>query len=757
MKKYVKCTLCIVLIVITTTVTAYAAEGTGESDGTIFGTLNEVNAKGSYLEYRDNYYLDMEDVSLLSSPGAVIFNMAANGVFGLSKNIGCLTAVATRFAMSTDIYDLVSEFISPFFKSMRKIVFDSLATYFIAAAAFYFMLQLLRSRHSQVIGGLIAVMLIVAAGLFYYAQPMFILSTLNNVTTELSSTVMDAPYDALTDEKVETATAGDKSVILVWNVMVHSQWQYLEFGNIKKAATHEKEILTKEQDSDERTDYIEEIEQKGLMKGNTVSQIERLGLSLIFLVFNILLLIIILGFSVLILGYQFFVLFLAILGTFVFVLALIPNYGTGVLKRWAGKLLTSSAVKIILVFFLAILFIIMDFLYSATSKFGLLPTLFMMISMCIIVAVKRKDIAELFLGTSGGRVIKGAGDIAAGAYEMSGMSGLKDKLSDLRRGQEQEMEDEDDDERRAREERMNRSANDYLSEAELKRQYQEQMIAEQGDGIVPNVYSDLHAPANTQASGTTATTTQNLTGEDDTKNLHGENITNEDYRNAEEILSRNYALSKEKAENLAETTGEPVQYSDFVQRTDAVRDLGSARFDDRDILRTARILKRTEAAGGSMEDLIGDPQDRNSGERPEEIRPQSCMTYMAEEPANAEAGSGMRHESIPLDQGTVIRESGRTSEYASDQETAQAGIHGQEQPEVILSTRAASEAPVERTRKGLNFFRENFGEEKGEKYYEKMCAKYGEEAVSQFSTEGENVSYSQVNQSLRSSFDSSDK
>ena len=92
--------------------------------------------------------------------------MAANGVFGLSKNIGCLTAVATRFAMSTDIYDLVSEFISPFFKSMRKIVFDSLATYFIAAAAFYFMVQLLRSRHSQVIGGLIAVMLIVACLLY---------------------------------------------------------------------------------------------------------------------------------------------------------------------------------------------------------------------------------------------------------------------------------------------------------------------------------------------------------------------------------------------------------------------------------------------------------------------------------------------------------------------------------------------------------------------------------------------------------------
>ena len=98
--------------------------------------------------------------------------------------------------------------------------------------------------------------MIIAVGLFFYARPMFVLSTLNDITTELSSTVMDAPYDTLTNEEADEATAGDKSVILIFNVMVHSQWQYLEFGSMKQAQKHEDTILPLEVDSDERLAYI---------------------------------------------------------------------------------------------------------------------------------------------------------------------------------------------------------------------------------------------------------------------------------------------------------------------------------------------------------------------------------------------------------------------------------------------------------------------------------------------------------------------
>ena len=230
------------------------------------------------------------------------------------------------------------------------------------------------------------------------------------------------------------------------------------------------------------------------------------------------------------------------------------------------------------------------------------------------------------------------------------------------------------------------------------------------------------------------------------RNLQGEYITGEDYKKAEEILQRNYELSKEKSEKIARESGEPVQYSDFVQRTDAVRDLGgSAMFDDRDILKTARILQRAEAAGGSMEDLIGDPQERNSGDLSEQegLRPQSVMEYM-ESSAQDELRQGVdltEAEDLqkePEGMESTVTESVRTGE--SEVILSSVGMDGQ--------LRNIEGAEV----KGLNYFKSQFGDEKGEKYYEKMCVKYGEEAVSQFygNREKEKMSFSEVNQMLRS-------
>ena len=215
--------------------------------------------------------------------------------------------------------------------------------------------------------------------------------------------------------------------------------------------------------------------------------------------------------------------------------------------------------------------------------------------------------------------------------------------------------------------------------------------------------------------------------------LQGEYFTGEDYKKAEEILEQNYQLSKLKSERTAKESGELAQYSDFVQRTDAIRELGGgSMFDDRDILKTARILQRTEAAGGSMDDLIGDPQERNSGDRnlsrQEELRPQSVMDYMSETTQEE------------------LRVNNTDSVVAAASDYRDSDIHkGHENVGDVVAEQSTA---VQAERQGLSFFKEQFGEEKGEKYYEKMCSKYGEEVVSQFSSE-EQVSYSAVNQILR--------
>lgn len=174
-------------------------------------------------------------------------------------------------------------------------------------------------------------------------------------------------------------------------------------------------------------------------------------------------------------------------------------------------------------------------------------------------------------------------------------------------------------------------------------------------------------------------------------------------------------------------------------------------FDDRDILKTARILQRTEAAGGSMDDLIGDPQERNSGEedlaQQEELRLQSVMDYMPQIEQEKIQANNMEGTAASNQRDSTIESELRPEQ--SDPSESQ----------VILAN-AASDAEAEtqlqqnqHVAKGLSFFKAQFGEEKGEKYYEKMCAKYGEENVSQFSSSEESVSYSTVNQILRSNMD----
>ena len=66
-------------------------------------------------------------------------------------------------------------------------------------------------------------------------------------------------------------------------------------------------------------------------------------------------------------------------------------------------------------------------------------------------------------------------------------------------------------------------------------------------------------------------------------------------------------------------------------------------------------------------------------------------------------------------------------------------------PSTLKSDIAGKQAE---TKKGLSFFKSNFGEENGEKYYNRLAEKYNEEHVRKF-TSDDKLTYSQVNRKLR--------
>ena len=50
-----------------------------------------------------------------------------------------------------------------------------------------------------------------------------------------------------------------KAEVVVWDTLVHRPWQIIEFGDIETAEKYEKTILEIPCDTEERTDYVQQM------------------------------------------------------------------------------------------------------------------------------------------------------------------------------------------------------------------------------------------------------------------------------------------------------------------------------------------------------------------------------------------------------------------------------------------------------------------------------------------------------------------
>jgi hypothetical protein len=170
------------------------------------------------------------------------------------------------------------------------------------------------------------------------------------------------------------------------------------------------------------------------------------------------------------------------------------------------------------------------------------------------------------------------------------------------------------------------------------------------------------------------------------------------FHKAEELLQRQYDKSKSEAEETAEKSGSEAEYGNFVRRTNSVRALGAGKFDQRDISSVARILQRVEKSGGDMEHVIaGSKSDLSQ----EVKRPSNLFDRSAN---NGESASGLQGSAPAMNQKV--------------------------------------------TRQGIDYFKDNFGAEKGEEFFAAMSDKFDPMTVYSFSS-AEKLSYAQVQRQLK--------
>lgn len=621
----------------------------------------------SYIDQHDNYKLDMAEISFFKAPQANMFNSIANLVFAAIKGVGMWCISAIKFALSTDIFIMVSGFIEPLFSNIHQLIFKDLSLLMISMAGFFFAIRLIKRQMMSIVTGILSLVLIIVISYTFFTYPMAILSGVNNFSEEIAENMLNAPYEATAESDLYDVDAGERSAELLWNVLVHKPWQILEFGDTEIAEQYQEQILSLPDNSEERSALIETLnKEEGLFDSSDSEQLNRVSTGLFMLIFNLIIFLVIIVIAIFIVGYQIFTVFLSLLGPFVLLLALIPIYGINFVWRWLEKIIGAIAAKILLIFGVSVLLVVMDFFYGLLDIYGIIPVLFTMVATVLIVYLKRNSIIELLTMPP-----------AAALDSMMNVSfnpvqDVRKEVQLYNEWQERQEHKRDNDEiRTAR--RLEIEKLSYEKEQRQLAEQQRNLEVEDAANRTNNVYASKIYPK---------------------RDAYEENspYTPEQWEKGLQILRENYVLSKERSEREAQETGTDVVYTPFVQRTNLLRAANpDSEFDRRDAEKMARIVQRTEAAGGSIANL-----------RADSISSADSLQAAQQRPSN-------------------LSSDWQTEENSDDNKIKNEDVN----------------------LRGVEYFKNNFGEEKGEKFYYSLSDEYGEERIRQFSSD-KKLSFSEV-------------
>ena len=209
------------LFVLTAFLYAYAAESSGTN-----------------MQYSSNYYIDCAKTSFFKNIGPSFFSLLNNLIFSAIKALGSSIASIAGFALSADLFQIIDELISPLFTAIHKYIFNGFSLTLIVVAGLYFIVLLAKQNMMGIISGIVSLIAVIALAGAFFLYPMDILTTANDVSVELSSSVLDIPYES-TGNGGELDTA-KKAEVVVWDTLVHRPWQIIEFGDIETAEKYEK-------------------------------------------------------------------------------------------------------------------------------------------------------------------------------------------------------------------------------------------------------------------------------------------------------------------------------------------------------------------------------------------------------------------------------------------------------------------------------------------------------------------------------------
>lgn len=354
-------------------------------------------------DYKENYSIDIN-----AGTFDVIDKMltqVVNILFSLQRAL--IQALIFMFdkALSFSSYELFDSILENFISGMYRSTFGVLAGIFLACIGLYFFMKMLQQKQVEFWTGLAKTIVIIAIATLYFTNPLLLAGKVETASNEITKMIVSSSNKKIpkyTNEVIEESRKRSKEKLTItiiannlWGEYVHKPWRIMEFGNNDVADDWELAILENKKSSEERKKAISNMEeQTGIETKSMV--VDRLGFMLMYLIpltINILLMAI---FCIAIIGLQFFITLVFVLGVFVFIVALIPSFGIETVKRWGISIVFLSGMKIILAFILMVMLTFNEALYNTAGEEGWIYALILQLAIYVVMYVFREKIFNIF-------------------------------------------------------------------------------------------------------------------------------------------------------------------------------------------------------------------------------------------------------------------------------------------------------------------------------------------------------------------------
>lgn len=352
--------------------------------------FQQLTGDAAYLNYADNYYIDVEDLGILDGKEA-LGNTICNIFFFIIKKLGHITTMLFYYCMNFDLAELFRDQIGGIQKVLKDGLFEPLFILAFCGAAVHMIKKLIQRDMMGAYGQVLKVVGILALSVLIVKDSATVLSAATGITKSASAQILSGMQggSSVNLEDYAASAAGT-----LWVNIVHQPWVYVEFWQDTPTEEEINNLLSDNYAvrSTLREDLIQNHAGRTFLKEYTM---DKAGFLILLLVPTVIKCVIYIVMGILTMAFQLLAVFYVLLAPIILILVMIPGYES-MMSTWLKKLLETQLGVLILSFIMGLLIKVDDLLFTNLSAvWGWLIVLVVQVALEIFVIMKRQELLGL--------------------------------------------------------------------------------------------------------------------------------------------------------------------------------------------------------------------------------------------------------------------------------------------------------------------------------------------------------------------------